>query len=38
MSDTILAIDLGTIDSCAALYRNGTVDVVPDLNGDKIIA
>ena len=38
MSDTILAIDLGTIDSCAALYRNGTVDVVPDVNGDKIIA
>ena len=38
MSETILAIDLGTIDSCAALYRNGTVDVVPDVNGDKIIA
>ena len=36
MSDTILAIDLGTIDSCAALYRNGTVDVAPDANGNKI--
>ena len=38
MSETILAIDLGTIDSCAALYRNGNVEVVPDVNGDKIIA
>jgi len=37
MSETILAIDLGTIDSCAALYRNGNVEVVPDVNGDKII-
>ena len=38
MSDTILAIDLGTTDSCAALYRNGTVDVAPDANGNKINA
>ena len=30
MSDTILAIDLGTTESCAALYRKGTVDIVPD--------
>ena len=36
MSDTILGIDLGTTDSCAALYRNGTVDVAPDANGNKI--
>ena len=36
MSDTILGIDLGTTESCAALYRNGTVDVAPDANGNKI--
>ena len=38
MSDTILGIDLGTTESCAALYRNGTVDIVPNVNGDKRIA
>ena len=38
MSDTILGIDLGTTESCAALYRNGTVDIVSDVNGDRRFA
>ena len=38
MSDTILAIDLGITESYAALYRNGTVDIVSDVNGDKRFA
>ena len=37
MSDVILGIDLGTIDSCAALLRNGIVEIVPDKNGKNII-
>ena len=37
MSDVILGIDLGTIDSCAAILRKGTVEIVPDKNGKNII-
>ena len=37
MSDVILGIDLGTMDSCAAILRNGTVEIVPDKNGKNII-
>ena len=36
-NDVILGIDLGTIDSCAALLRNGIVEIVPDKNGKNII-
>ncbi len=37
MNDIILGIDLGTINSCAALYKNGQVHIIPDLNGDRVI-
>ena len=37
-NDVILGIDLGTIDSCAAIFRNGAVETVPDTDGHKIIA
>ena len=36
-NDVILGIDLGTIDSCAAIYRNNGVETVPDIDGNKII-
>ena len=38
MSENILGIDLGTIDSCAALLRNGKCETVLDVNGDRVIA
>ena len=37
-NDIILGIDLGTIDSCAAIFRNGSVETVPDTDGKRIIA
>ena len=37
-NDVILGIDLGTIDSCAAIYRNNGFETVPDSNGNNIIA
>ena len=37
MNDIILGIDLGTINSCAALLKNNKVTIIPDLNGDRII-
>ena len=37
MNDIILGIDLGTINSCAALLKNNQVNVIPDLNGDRVI-
>ena len=37
MNDIILGIDLGTINSCAALLKNNQVTIIPDLNGDRII-
>ena len=33
----VVGIDLGTSNSCVAIYRNGQVEIIPDEYGHKII-
>lgn len=35
MSELVIGIDLGTTNSCAAIYRNGQIDVIPTKSGAK---
>jgi molecular chaperone DnaK (HSP70) len=35
--DIIVGIDLGTTNSCVAIWRNGNLEIIPDENGNRTI-